>query len=321
MNITVKTGLFAASLAMLSLPALAADYPNKPITFLNGAGVGGGVDSYGRVLASVAPDVFDGQPMIVVNKPGGAHTVALKTLARAKPDGYTLAVVSGGSAMIASTIRDIGLDYFGDLEFVAQIGGITSALLVRKGGVYKTPQDVIAAAKANPGGLRYGHSGRGAVTHVAMLSWLTANGVTMQDVPFKGGGQSRAALIAGDIDVLSTGAQQLSGFEDKVSALGVLAGSRDGAFPDIPTMEEQGTAGIDVYSPVIVYAPKGTPKEIIARLEKGIADAFENKAFKKLGNASNLNLKFRGSAETRAMMEGLLKDWTPSLEAVKATMK
>ena len=70
MNMTVKTGLVAAALAMLSIPAGAADFPTKPITFLNGAGVGGGVDSYGRVLASVAPDVFYGQPMIVVNKPG-----------------------------------------------------------------------------------------------------------------------------------------------------------------------------------------------------------------------------------------------------------
>lgn len=321
MKMTVKTGLIATALAMLSIPAGAADFPNKPITFLNGAGVGGGVDSFGRVLASVAPDVLDGQPMIVVNKPGGGHTVALKTLARAKPDGYTLAVVSGGSAMVGSTIRDIGLDYFGELEFVAQIGSIIGALVVRNDGVYKTPQDVIAAAKANPGAMRYGHSGRGALSHVAMLSWLQTNDVTMQDVPFKGGGHSRAALIAGDIDVLSTGTQQLAGFEDKVTALGIFAGSRDGAFPDIPTMSELGTAGIDVYSPVIVFAPKGTPKDVIARLEKGIADAFENKAFQKLARVSGLTMQYRGSEETRALMEGLLKAWEPSLEAVKATMQ
>jgi len=304
----------------LSTAAL-AEFPEKPITVYNGASVGGGVDTYGRVVASVAPEVFDGQPMIVVNKGGAAHTVALKNLARAEPDGYTLAMVSFGSAVIASTLRDIGLDPINDFEFVAQVGGITPALIVRKDSPYKTPQDVIAAAKAKPGMLSYGHSGRGASTNVSMVAWLQANGITMKDVPFKGGGQSRAALMAGDIDFLSTGIQQYSGFEDKLTALGVFTSKRDGAFADIPTMKEQGIGYVDVYSPVMIMAPKGTPREVIARLEKGIADALENKAFKNLAVAAKLNVSYANSADARTLMEALKKDWGPTLAAIKATMK
>ena len=306
--------------ASLAASAVMAEFPDRPITVYNGAGVGGGVDTYGRVVASVAPEVFDGQPMVVVNKPGGAHTVALKNLARAEPDGYTLAMVSFGSSVTASTLRDLDLDPIGGFEFVAQVGAITPALIVRRDSPYETPQDVVAAARSEPGGLVYGHSGRGSSTNISMVAWLNANGLTMKDVPFKGGGHSRAALIAGDIDVLSTGIQQYSGFEDKLRALGVFPGTRDGAFGDVPTMKEQGVAFVDVYSPVMIMAPKGTPPDVVARLEQGIAGALENKAFKKLAAAAKLNVVFAGSAQSRTLMENLRQEWSPALAAVKATM-
>ncbi len=314
-----------AAFALLALPlsptAALAEFPEKPITVYNGAGVGGGVDTYGRVVASVATEVFGGQPMIVVNKPGGAHTVALKNLARAKPDGYTLAMVSFGSSVIASTLRNINLDPINQFEFVAQVGAITPALFVRKDSPHKTPQDVVAAAKANPGQISYGHSGRGSATNIAMLAWMNANGLKMKDIPFKGGGHSRAALIAGDVTFLSTGIQQYSGFQDKITALGVFPSTRDGAFGNVPTMKEKGVAFVDVYSPVIIMAPKGTPAAVIARLEKGIQAALKNRAFKKLAKASKLNVVFAGSKASRALMERLSKEWAPTLEAVKSSKK
>jgi len=315
--------LTASLLGAVCLVAQAAqaEFPEKPITVYNGAGVGGGVDSYGRVVASVAPEVFDGQPMIVVNKAGGAHTVALKHLARAKPDGYTLAMVSFGSSVIASTLRDLGINPIDDFEFIAQVGGITPALFVRKDSPYKSPKDVVAAAKENPGKFSYGHSGRGASTHVSMVAWLSANGIKMKDVPFKGGGHSRAALIAGDVDFLSTGIQQFGGFEDKLRVLGVFTSKRDGVYSKLPTMKEQGVSYIDVFSPVMIMAPKGTPKTVIARLEKGIAEALKNKAFHKLAKATKLNISYADSAASRALMESLRTQWSPVLKEVKATMK
>lgn len=318
MKLLSKTvGLLAA---ILLLPAVVlAEFPTKPITVLNGAGVGGGVDTYGRIVASVAPDVLDGQPMIVVNRPGGAHTVALKHLKRAKPDGYTLAMVSFGSSVIATTLRDIGLDPMSEFEFVAQVGAIVPALFVKNGSPNTDLKSVIAVAKQNPDGLSYGHSGRGSATNIAMVAWLAANGISMKDVPFKGGGQSRAALIAGDVDFLSTGIQQYSGFEDKISALGVFPGERDGAFSEVPTMKEQDIAFVDVYSPVMILAPKGTPPEVIARLEQAIADTVKNKAFSKLAKSANLNVVFAGSTDSRALMERLSREWAPTLDQVKAS--
>ncbi len=318
MKFLFKTASLLA--ALLLFPATAqAEFPNKPITVLNGAGVGGGVDTYGRIVASVAPDVLDGQPMIVVNRPGGAHTVALKHLKRAKPDGYTLAMVSFGSSVIASTLRDIGLDPINEFEFVAQVGAIVPALFVKQGSAYADPTSVIEAARQNPGNMSYGHSGRGSATNIAMVAWLAANSISMKDVPFKGGGQSRAALIAGDVDFLSTGIQQYSGFKDKINALGVFPGVRDNAFSEVPTMKEQGVAFVDVYSPVMILAPKETPPDVIARLEKAIADTVENRAFTKLAKSANLNVVFASSEDSRTLMERLSQEWASTLDQVKAS--
>lgn len=316
----VVNGMRFAAVVAATLQAsavLAEDYPTKPVTVINGAAVGGGVDTYARVLASVGADLLGGQPMVVVNKPGAGHTIALKTLKEATPDGYTLGVVSAGSGVLAAKLRNIGWKLSEEFDIVAQYGVFNAGLFVRKDSLYESAADVIEAVRANPGTLRYGHSGRGTSVHIAMASWLEANDLEMQDIPFQGGAKSRAAVIAGDVDFVSTGVQQLAGFEDKLRVLALFTDERDQIMSDIPTMKELGIPNIPVYSPVMVFAPKGTPKDVLQKLEDAVKGATENKAFLKLAKGAGLNVTYRDGAEARSLIQGFEENWTPIVEQVR----
>ena len=317
----VSTIALAMVVNVTAISSAEADYPKKPIILINGAGVGGGLDTYARVLASVAPIILKGQPMVVVNKPGGGHVVALKYIKKAKNDGYTLGAVSAGSAVLASKLRKVGINVFKDFEIIAGYGRFVYALYVNNKSKLKTPQQVVAAAKKNPGKMRFGHSGRGTGTHVAFLAWMYKNGIKLQDVPFKGGGHSRAALIAQQIDLVSTGTQQWKGFEDKISAIGVFQAERDKIRKKIPTMKEQGLPFVDVYSPVMVFAPKGTPKPILKQVEKAVKKATKNKAFKKLSKAASLYIGFLTGKECVALLKDLQQQWNPVIKKIKAARK
>jgi tripartite-type tricarboxylate transporter receptor subunit TctC len=298
-------------------PVMAEEYPAREITTINGASAGGGLDTFNRVLASVAEKHLN-QPMVVVNKPGGGHMIAVKFVAQSAPDGYTLNVMSAGSAMVAIMLRDFDVDIFDDFEIVAQIGSFSDAIIVKKDGPYQTIQDLIEAAKANPAKLRYGHSGRGNTTHVGMAIWADTLGIEMQDVPFTGGARSRAALLANQIDVVSTGVQQVTGFEDQLRILGVFRGTRDNTVPDVPTLAELGVGSTaETYSPAIIAAPKGTPENIVRYLETAIKAMMEDPELIKAANSAGLNFEYASSDEAEALLRRLHDQWMPAVEKMR----
>ncbi len=300
----------------LSVPAN-AEYPEREITTINGAGAGGGLDTYNRILASVAQKYLNGQPMVVVNKPGGGHMIAVKFVAKAKPDGYTLNVMSAGSALLAIMLRNPDVDVIDDFEIIAQIGAFTTGIFVRKDGPYQSVSDFIEAAKQNPGKLRYGHSGRGNSTHIVMESWAGSQGIDLTDVPFKGGAQSRGALLASQVDAVSTGIQQLTGFEDQLNILGIFRSKRANTHPDVPTLAELGFGSVEIYSPVIVAAPKGTPADILVTLEKAVKQMVEDPEYIKAANSAGISIEYAGSEEATSTLARLKKEWAPLVEELK----
>jgi tripartite-type tricarboxylate transporter receptor subunit TctC len=309
------------AVVMTSISLAEDKYPSKPIIVIAGAGVGGANDTFARVLASFSADFLDGQPMVVVNKPGGAQVPAMKFTRAARPDGYTLQSISAGSAALATMMRDQGVSYPDDFEIIAEYGRVSPALFVKKDGPYSSVQDVMDAAKKNPGKLRWGHSGRGTSVHVACLGWAQANDLKMRDVPFKGGSQSRAALISGDIDLVSTGAQQLAGFEEKVKILAVFAGTRDPLLNKFPTMKELGIAYVDVYSPMMVIAPKGTSEEKLNYLEDKIGKIATSKGFVKMAKKAGISVTFKNRQEAKTNIETLIKGWQPIVDSIKGSKK
>lgn len=316
------SSLLVVGLASVGFPAQAEQYPDKAITTIVGYSAGGGTDTYARVLASVIPEYINQQPLIIVNKAGGAQIPSMKFTSAAKPDGYTLQFFSGGSGIVATTLRDRGINFLEDFVPIAQIGNINQTIVAHKNTGYKTPQDIVdAVKKAHSEGrkLRWAHTGRGTITNLAAIAWLIENDIydMVQDVPFKGGSPTRAALVGEQVDFGAMGLHLMTGFEDSLNQIGSFSPDRDTILKDALTMEEQGSPHVQVYSPMIMGAPKGTPQEVIDTMAAAIKQATEHKAFQKLTKKAGLAVVYRGPEETAQLLQKLSDEWSPTIDFVK----
>lgn len=300
-------------------------YPSRAISVVVGYKAGGGTDTYARILSSVIPEYINMQPFVVVNKPGGAQIVSMKYTAKAKPDGYTLQLFSAGTAVVATTLRDRGIDWLKDFTPIAQVGMTNQAIVANKETGFEEPQDIVAAAKeatANGKKLRWAHPGRGGITYLAGVAWLIKNDIydAVQDVPFKGGSPTRAALLGNQVDFGVIGLQQTTGFTDTLNVLGVMSRERDPIHDTVPTLKELNSPFVPIYSPMVLGAPKDTPAEYIHLLSEAVKQATEHNAFKKLCQKAGLAVVYKDAADTRAMMEELKAEWQPTIDFVKASM-
>lgn len=264
--------------------------------------------------------------MIILNKPGGAQVPAMKFVQKAKPDGYTLHFLSFGSGVVATELRDRGVNWMNDFVPIAQVGLITMSLMSPADSKLKTPQDVIAGIKeAHAAGnkLRWGHPGRASITTLATLAWLIKNDVQdmVQDVPFKGSSKTRAAVIGGQIDMGALAISNLTGFEKQLQVVGHFAEGRDPVLSDYKNMGELGSDYVAMYSPMMLAGPKGMPKERIDSLAAAIKKATEHKAFKSLTRKAGLGVVYRGPDETKALMVKLRNEWMPTIDYVKKSME
>jgi tripartite-type tricarboxylate transporter receptor subunit TctC len=305
--------------------AKADQYPSKPITVIVGYSAGGGTDTYARILASVIPEYINNQAFIVVNKPGGAQVPAMKTTANAKPDGYTIQLFSTGSVVAATMLRPRGVDYFEDLTPIAQSGNINLSIVAHKDTGISTPKELAAAIKKSHAAgkkMRWAHTGRGSTTNLAAIGWLIKNGVydMVQDVPFKGGSPTRAAVLGKQVDFGAMGLQQTTGFMDKLNIIGISALERDPIRKDAKTFKEQNSPFLEMYSPVTLAAPKGTPKSAIDTLSAAIKKATAHKAYRKLTKKAGLAAMYKGPEGTLKLMKGLRDQWVPTIDFVKKRM-
>lgn len=271
-----RRSLISATLAGIAVIATATtsfanDWPKRPINLVVPYKAGGGTDAYARAISAAASGVLD-VPVVVVNKPGSGGLNGANSVLGARPDGYTMMMTSGGSFLLSTMTRETDINALESFEFVAQVGQLRTSLMVPKDSPFNSVQDLIDAAKAAPGSLRWAHSGRGGFHHVGGLGFLAENDLDAQDVPFKGGGPTRAALIGSQADFGFLGVQQLAGFEDNLRALAVNSAERDSIMTEVASFGELGIPFADVSSPVIVFAPKGTPAEAISAMETALAE-------------------------------------------------
>jgi tripartite-type tricarboxylate transporter receptor subunit TctC len=300
----------------------AEQYPNKSIKVIVGFSAGGGTDTYGRILSSVIAEYLN-QPFVIVNKTGGAQVPAMKLVARSKNDGYTLMVMSMGSAIIATGLRNHGVDLFKDFELISQVGVNNVMLAAPKHTGYKSPQQIIAAIKkANAAGkkLRWANTGRGSITTLCAIAWLHKNGVyeMTQDIPFKGGSKVRVALLGDNVDFGFLGVSNATGFRDKYNVIAVFSDVRDPVQKDVPTMGELKTPYVPMETPVIIAGPKGIPKERIAQLAAAIKKATGHKAFKSLTRKAGQAVVYRNPEETVQFARKLKKDWDATIKIAKS---
>jgi tripartite-type tricarboxylate transporter receptor subunit TctC len=264
------TAVWAAALpaALQSVTAPAAQtYPNRPIMMLVPLATGGSTDTIARVMAEGMRAAL-GQPVVVENATGAGGTIGVGRLARSTPDGYTIGIGQWGTNMANGAIYPLQYDLIKDFEPIALIASQPFLIDAKKTMPADDLKGLIAWLKANPDKASQGNSGIGTPSHVAGILFQNAIGVRFQMVPYRSAGLSMQDLVAGQIDVLlDTPAVSLSQVRSgNIKAYAVTAKTRIAAAPEIPTTDEAGLPGFYFSFWHALWAPKGTPKETIARL-------------------------------------------------------
>ncbi len=308
----------ASAMALTSSPVFADWSPRRPINIILPYKAGGGTDSFARAMASVSGDLVP-VPLVIVNKPGSSGITGATEAAAARPDGNTVMLTSAGSFLLTSMLRGTDVNPFDSFEIIGQIGNLTTSLFVPANSPYGSAADFVAAARANPGKLRWAHTGRGGIHHVAGQGFLAANGIEAVDVPFKGGAGVRAAIIGEQVDFAFTGIQQAAGFEDQLRVLGLNAMTRDAIKADIPTLPEQGFEIAEVSSPIVLFAPKGVEPDILSGMEKMLQEIAQLPAFAEIMAERGNTPAFLPGAEAKARLMKMQEDAAPIIASLKSS--
>lgn len=275
----LKATASSAALVMVMGGAARAQWkPDRPINVIVPFEAGGATDSFARTLAAVSDEALP-VPMIIVNKPGAAGMSGATEAARARPDGSTILLTSAGSFLLTSMLLKAEVSPLEDYRIIAQVGNNESAIMVSAESPYHTLADLVDDLKKRPGELRWAHAGRGGFHHVGCQLFLNTHGLKAQDVPFKGGSASRAAVLGRQVDFGMIGVQQAAGFESQLRILALNAGQRHEIMSDVPTFSEQGFETTEISSPMVVFAPKAIDEEVARGLEAAVRKMTESSRF------------------------------------------
>jgi len=271
---------FAAALLALACaatgPVAAQPYPSRPVKLMVGAPAGGGTDIVARMLGDRLAETLK-QPFVVDNRPGASNTIAADVTAKSPPDGYTLLVATNTGQAIAPHLLKLGFDTLKDLTPVSLVMVVPNVLVVGSGVTAKDVRELVAQMKAKPDAFNYASSGAGSTQHLAGEAFKVAAGVQMTHIPYKGSSQAHLDLIAGNaqlmFDTTSSAIGQIKG--GKLRALAVMTPRRSPELPDVPTLAEAGFPGLEMSTWYGVFAPAGTPKDVVALLHAEIAKALK----------------------------------------------
>lgn len=311
----------AGAMGALGLAAgpLAADpYPEASIEMLIPFSAGGGNDQVARALAAELDGIL-GQTVVPIQKTGAGGFVAAQALATGKPDGYTLGQQSLGTLMLGSLMKQQVLDPMTELRFVAQMALIQSAIAVRADSPYQTLDDLVAALKAAPGDLAWGHTGRGGFHFVNGASLLAATGTQALDVPFKGSSNTVAALLGGEIDYAFLSTSNYLGFEDEMRILAFAADQRDELLPDVPTVAEAGIEMVTVATPSVITVHKDTPDEIVGILQAAIKEAVAQPRYRERLIGMGIAPVYGDEAQILAYLDRNLARWKELVDKAAET--
>jgi tripartite-type tricarboxylate transporter receptor subunit TctC len=260
----------------LPLAAMAQDYPSRPIRLLVPLAAGSTADIVSRFAGQELSKAL-GQPVVIENKPAAGGTVAMGDLARAAPDGYTIAFASQGTLVFNQAIYSKpGYDSLKDFRPVSLVGGVSNVMIVPPGSAARAPADVVAAARAKPGELTFSSGGAGTSHHLSGVLFARQTGTDLLHVPYKGAPQGILAVMSGEVAVgffnTPTVISQIK--DGKLRALGVTSLARSPLLPGVPTLDEQGIKGYEVNTWFGFVAPAGTPDAIVDRLNQTFSRIF-----------------------------------------------
>lgn len=265
--------IFAGGMAVVAAPSLwaQADWPNKPVRVIVPYTPGGFTDVTARLVSQKLAERL-GQPFVIENKPGAGSLIGVEAAAKAAPDGNTFCVVIAAYASNMTLYEKLPYAQR-DLQAVSLIGVAPLLAAVNKDRPYKTAQQLIAHARANPGKVSYGSSGNGSAVHLTSELMKMITKVNMEHIPYKGASPALADLIGGHIDLFMDSASGLIQpvKAGTVHAIGVASKERLPSLPDVPTFIEQGIPGMEGSTWAGMLAPAGTPTRIVKRVCDEIA--------------------------------------------------
>ena len=293
-------------------------YPSRPITMVVPFAAGGPVDTVARILSEPMRATL-GQSIIVENVTGAAGSIGVGRVARAAPDGYTLSIGHWSTHVVNGAIYPLPYDLLRDLEPIVLLPS-NPMIVVSKSAVPATNlNEFVGWIKANEGKVSAGTAGAGSATHVAGVYFQNVTGTRFQFVPYRGTGPALQDLVAGQIDfIVDQASNSLQHVRDgKIRAYAVTAGARLPSAPDIPTVAEAGLPSLDISVWYGLWAPKGTPKEIIAKLNAAAVQALSEPAVRQRFAELGLDMPPRDRLTPEALaayQKAEIEKWWPVIK-------
>ncbi len=316
-----RTLLAAASLA--PGVARAQAWPDRPVRILVGFPPGGAIDTMVRIIAPRLGEAL-GQPVIIENRPGAGSTIAMELGARAAPDGYTLVLGTMGTMVVNPVInRELSYNAYTDIVPIALVADVSNVLVVPPARPWRTLADLVAAAKAAPGRLSWGHPGVGTSGHLTGYLLDRMAGIRTESVGYRGGAQLATDLMAGRVDyAFSTVASVLPQIrEGKLRPIAVPSATRQPWLAEVPTVAESGIHGFAALNWGGLAGPRGLPGAVIARLEAATREALSDPAVVETMARNGLAPMIGGAAEFQRQWDNDRERWDPVIRASGATVQ
>jgi tripartite-type tricarboxylate transporter receptor subunit TctC len=315
--------LLAASLcATAVLPAQAQDYPNKPITLVVPFTPGGTTDIIGRIVADGLGKRL-GQPVIIDNRGGAGGNIGAAAVAQAKSDGYTLLMgYNGTNAINPSLYKKLSWDPLKSFDPISMVARVNNVVIVNPSLPIKTLPDLVTYAKAHPGELNYGSAGPGSIFHLAGEMFEQLTSTRMTHVPYKGAAPALTDLMGGQVQVMFATIPAALPFikAGKLRAIAVTGAQRSPLFQELPTAGEAGYPAMVVDSWFAVFAPKGLPSDVHARLNKAIREVIADPSIVKKMEEQGAQPVSSTPAELTELLTKDIRSWNAIVKSANVTL-
>jgi len=313
--------LIAATAALLCTTAW-AEYPDKPVTIIVPFAAGGPTDKVARDLAEALRKPMSGQPIIIENVGGAGGTLGAAKVARAPNDGYTLLLHHIGMSTAPALYRKMQYDTLGDFEYLGMINEVPMTLIGKPSLPANNYAELVKWLEANKGKINLANAGLGAASHLCGLLFQSTVKIDMQTVPYKGTAPAMSDLLGGQVDLMCDQTTNTSGQIEtgKVKAYAVTTSKRltTPALKNLPTLDEAGLKGFNVSIWHALYAPKGTPKAVVDKVNGALRTALKDPDFIKreeaLGAVIITDARV-GGAEHKKFVEAEINKWAPIIKA------
>jgi tripartite-type tricarboxylate transporter receptor subunit TctC len=281
----MRKSLVAAALAAVLSGAPGAEaqtYPSRPVTLIAPFPAGGPLDVIARIIAEPIRETL-GQPVVIENLPGAGGNLGTNKVARAEPDGYTIGMGQWSTHVVNPVTYSVPYDIVKDFEPIALIANTPQLIIARKDFPAKDVKELVAWLKANPDQATAATVGVAGGAQVSAVYFQKETGTTFRFVPYRGGGPAVTDMMAGQVDLMFDQAANALGpvRSGNIKAYAVMSKERWAALPDVPSIDEAGASGLYVAYWHAMWAPKGTPKEILTKLNAAVVHALADPAVKK----------------------------------------